>query len=178
MKIFLRLFLLLLGLSFFWVPILILTQQGYPYWYFVDIPSLVTLIIPAFLIQFAFYNPKQIFSAVGHLKFIHVYELDALKESLKVWRNFGITLIAWGGVLTLYNVVNMMRNISNPEVIGDVLILSYNSTLYGILLATVLAFPAYLIIEKRLSIANGMSESYLSASGFRRGGQDERMRRI
>lgn len=166
MKIHLMLFLLLLGLSLFWFPILILTQQGYPYDYFIDIPTLITVIFPAFLILLAFHKPKQILNAIGHLRVIHILNLDELSASLKVWRNFGIILILWGNFFTQYKLIEMMRYANDHRMVGVTLIFSYNSTLYGILLATVLAFPAYLIIEKRLSIANGKSESNLSESGY------------
>lgn len=148
-----RVLLLLLGLSIFWAPMALLHSMDnlIDLIRLIDIPSFIFVFGPSIILLFFFHKPKQLLLAIGHLGFIDAVEQESLRISLKVWRHWGILLVVCGVINTGIGIWLMAKYLSDPNAVIPSVKLALLATQYGVLLATVLAFPAYLIVERRLN---------------------------
>ncbi|MDP8243757.1 MAG: hypothetical protein P9L94_06725 [Candidatus Hinthialibacter antarcticus] len=167
MKNRIRLILLLLCLSMIWAPFLLFTNS-YRFFQFefflsyIDIPSMFCVFFPSMIHLLLLHHPRQIIRAVKNLINNDESDVESLELSMSIWRHWGLLFVSWGVVMTCWNVWQMMQYFSDSNSIFSWLQPAFLSMQYGSLLAIVFAFPAYLIIEKRLIAArissNGLKE--------------------
>lgn len=63
------------------------------------------------------------------------------KKTIGFWKNVGAMGPAWGMIGTLIGLINMLKNLSDPDTIGPNMSVALVTTLYGSMLANWLASP-------------------------------------
>ncbi|MBI3548750.1 MAG: MotA/TolQ/ExbB proton channel family protein [Elusimicrobia bacterium] len=70
-----------------------------------------------------------------------IQELDKDNEVVNVYRTIGVLSPMFGLVGTLIGIIQVLRDISNPEQVGNSMAVAITTAFYGILLANLVAVP-------------------------------------
>ena len=161
-----RLFFLLLCLTIFWAPSVFFAW--YNNWFsiinHIDLPSMFCVFFPSLIHLALLHRPRNLVRAVGHLFADDETDIEALQDSLRIWRRWGSLLLAWGVAMTCWSVWQMMQYLSDPNSIIPSLQLGFLSMQYGALFALLFTFLPHYVIEQRLTAAMRMQ----SESGYSR----------
>lgn len=77
--------------------------------------------------------------------------VQRLEDGSKVWRGIGDVAPAWGMISTVVGMIMMFANMEDPSKLGPAMAVSLLGTLYGSLIANVIALPIADKLAMRLS---------------------------
>ena len=113
---------------------------------FFDAPSFLIVIVPSFLISFAFHGPGSVFRALRS----NERDEQALKDSIVILRTLQNLTRACGCIGSLMGLVMMLANMDDPAKIGPAMAVAVLSVFYGLFIAELFLGP--LITQRQVGL--------------------------
>jgi flagellar motor component MotA len=128
---------------------------GAPLKVFIDLPSAIVSVVFPMLLVLSIYSTSEIAQALARL-FSSSDGLSArqLRKSSQIFAAYGILSLASGILASMFGVIAILANLSNPATIGPNLSISLLTIFYSLLVYAFIAFPASNLLQSAATKAS------------------------